>query len=83
MKTKFQSEEDFIKDYNEYRKGRRWKIMIEDEGIMRSEYIKDSLYTSHLETALYFYHNQGIGVGVVDLRHKFEKVCKLPELDVQ
>jgi len=82
MKTKFQSSEDFVKDYEEYQKGKRWKIMIEDEGVMRSEYIRDGLYMIRLGTALYFYHKQGSGVGVVDLRHKFEKVCKLPELDV-
>ena len=51
--------------------------MVEHEGVMKYDYVRDSLYKVRLETALYFYHKQGVGVGVVDLRHKFEKVCKL------
>ena len=77
MKSKFQSSEDFMKDYEAYKKGKRYKIIFTDTLNKKQtvEYVKDSLYKIRFESISYFYSENTIGV--VDLKHKFEVVCKV------
>ena len=79
MKTpKFQSVDEFIQDHEAYKSGKRYKLIyIETTSNNKTtEYVKDTLLGIRLESISYFYNKENIGV--VDLKHKFEVVCKVP-----
>ena len=75
MKSKFQSSEDFMKDYEAYKKGKRYKLVYVNHDLeKRTEYMSNNLLSMRLE-AISTYSSDTIGV--VDLKHKFEVVCKV------
>ena len=75
MKPEFQSPDDFVKDYEAYKKGKRYKLIYIDYRLEKTtEYVSDDLFGIRLE-AISTYSSDTIGV--VDLKHKFEVVCKV------
>lgn len=75
-KPTFQSPEDFMKDYNAYKSGKRYKLMFTDHELQKkAEYIhSETMLEMRLSSANVFYKDDMISV--VDLQHKFF-VCKV------
>ena len=70
MKISFQNPEEFMKDYEAYKKGCSYKFITPD-GV---EYLHESVYNNKLQYTSFFPLRK---VGIVDLKHKFQKVCKI------
>lgn len=77
-KVQFQSSEEFGQDYDAYRQGKSYKILYFTKDTVGSKYVSHK-YVFHrtLKFEVEFLQETNNFVGIVDLKHKFEIVCKV------
>lgn len=72
---KFQSPEEFMQDYEAYKKGKRYKLIFSDTELVYTEYVSENLFKIRHNSIKTFYYDNTISV--IDLKHKFDVVCKV------
>ena len=77
-KVKFQSSEEFMQDYDAYKQGKSYKILYTTKGTVKSKYVSHK-YVSYrtLKFEVEFLQETNNFIDIVDLKHKFEVVCKV------
>ena len=75
MKIKFQSADEFLNDYEAYKKGKQYKLLYKRKHyeFVFSRYVLGK----YLKYEVELLQQEDNFVGVVDLRHMFEVVCKV------